>query len=83
MVDLHGHLLHQMVSCDRHALAHEDLVTGAAQADHVDAGRAVGVGELEQRRVLRGSHDDVGQHRVVTVHGDVDLVPAQDAEVDR
>jgi hypothetical protein len=78
----HGQLLVQEVARRRDAVAHEDLVGGAADAGEVDALRAGGLRLRDKLRVPGGFHEHRRQGGLVPVHDDVDLVVLEDAEVD-
>ena len=71
-----------MVAGHGDALAHQHFVAGAAQSGQTDAGRAFFFGQGDEFRGLRGGDDHFGQHRVVAVQQDVDLVGFEDAQVD-
>ena len=75
-------LLVQEVARGGDALAHHDLVGGAADAGQVDAVRALGLGVGDQLGVLDRGHDHLGEGRFVAVDDDVDLLLFQAAEVD-
>ena len=77
-----GQLLLQEVARDGHALPHQDLVGGAADAGDVDAAGALLPGFLQHGRVVGHVDDHLCQCGLVPVHEDVDLVLAEHAEVD-
>ena len=78
----HGELLVQEVAGRRDAVAHEDLVAGAADAGEVDALRAGRLGLGDELGVARGLDQHRRQRRLVAVDDDVDLVVLEHAEVD-
>ena len=77
-----GQLLLQVVAGNGNAVAHEDLVGGAAHAGQLDALGALALGVLEDLRLLGGHVDHLGQHRLMAVDDDVDVVFFEDAQVD-
>ena len=78
----HGQLLVQEVAGRRDAVAHEDLVAGAADAGEVDALGAGGLGLGDELGVAGGLHEHRRERGLVAVHDDVDLVVLEHAEVD-
>ena len=77
----HRELLVEHVARGRHALAHERLVGGAADAGDVDALGADRLGELDHLGLARRVDDHRGEQRLVAVDEDVDLVLGEHAEV--
>ena len=78
----HGQLLVQEVARRRDAVAHEDLVAGAADAGEVDALGAGGLGLGDELGVARRLDEHRREGGLVAVHDDVDLVVLEHAEVD-
>ena len=78
----HGQLLVEEVAGGRDAVAHEDLVAGAADAGEVDALRAGRLGLGDELGVARGLDQHGRQRRLVAVDDDVDLIRLEHAEVD-
>ena len=78
----HGELLVQEVAGGRDAVAHQDLVAGAADAGEVDALRAGRLGLGDELGVARGLDQHGRERRLVAVDDDVDLVVLEHAEVD-
>ena len=77
-----GQFLLQVVAGNRNAVAHEDLVGGAAHAGQLDALGALVLGVLDGLRLLGGHVDHLGQQRLMAVDDDVDVVFFQHAQVD-
>ena len=77
-----GQLLVQEVAGRRDAVAHQDLVGGAADAGQVDALGALALGLGDQLGVARRRDHHRRQRRLVAVDDDVDLVVLEHAEVD-
>ena len=77
-----GQLLLQEGTGDGQASSHEDLVGGAADACDVDAVGALLLDLLLHGWIVGHIDDGLGQRRLVPVQEDVDLIIAEDAEVD-
>ena len=78
----HRELLVQEVARRRDAVAHQDLVAGAADARQVDALGARRLGLGDEFGVARRLNKHRREGGLVPVHDDVDLVVLEHAEVD-
>ncbi len=77
-----GQFLLQVVARHRNAVAHQDLVGGAAHPGQLDALGAFVLGILDHFRFLGGHIDHLRQQGLMAVDDDVDMVFLQDAQVD-
>jgi hypothetical protein len=76
-----GQFLLQVGAGLGHAVALENLVGRAADAAQLDALGALGFGVVDHFRFLGRGHDHLGEHRLMAVDDDVDVVFLHDAQV--